>query len=251
MPELVELIRSRHALKSAWREVIAGKWDGHPSALTRFDDALEDNIDELREQLIEGTYRPGDLTDVTLLLGDKERTLHIPTARDRLVERTILEAIGPHVDPHLGHAAYAYRPGLGVADAVNQVALLRDEGMTHALRADVDDCFPSIPVGRAIPWLLDLLPDRSLDELIEALFGRLHAGPKGRGIVRGAPLGCALSPLLANVWLRPLDDALLKVGFPMVRYADDFVVPVHGVRGRGRSTLRRDCIEGTRHGHGG
>jgi RNA-directed DNA polymerase len=40
----------------------------------------------------------------------------------------------------------------------------------------------------------------------------------------GAPQGAVLSPLLSNVYLDPLDHHMSRLGFEMVRYADDFVV---------------------------
>src|SRR5690606_2390439 len=40
----------------------------------------------------------------------------------------------------------------------------------------------------------------------------------------GTPQGAVISPLLANLYLDPLDHAMAAAGFEMVRYADDFVV---------------------------
>jgi hypothetical protein len=42
---------------------------------------------------------------------------------------------------------------------------------------------------------------------------------------QGTPQGSVISPMLANVYLHPVDLALKQVGFEMVRYADDLVVP--------------------------
>ena len=41
---------------------------------------------------------------------------------------------------------------------------------------------------------------------------------------RGTPQGAVISPLLANLYLNPLDHEVAKRGWAMVRYADDFVV---------------------------
>lgn len=41
---------------------------------------------------------------------------------------------------------------------------------------------------------------------------------------RGVAQGCPLSPLMANLVLTSVDQALLRQGFPVVRYADDLVV---------------------------
>ena len=40
----------------------------------------------------------------------------------------------------------------------------------------------------------------------------------------GAPQGAVISPLLANIYLHPLDELMAASGYRMVRYADDFVV---------------------------
>ena len=40
----------------------------------------------------------------------------------------------------------------------------------------------------------------------------------------GSPEGAVISPLLANLYLDPLDHAMAAAGYEMVRYADDFVV---------------------------
>ena len=57
------------------------------------------------------------------------RLLHVPAVRDRVVERSVLAVLTPVIDPLLGPFSYAYRPGLGVADAVQAIAALRDEGL--------------------------------------------------------------------------------------------------------------------------
>ena len=40
----------------------------------------------------------------------------------------------------------------------------------------------------------------------------------------GTPQGAVISPLLANIYLNPLDHMMSELGYEMVRYADDFVV---------------------------
>jgi RNA-directed DNA polymerase len=40
----------------------------------------------------------------------------------------------------------------------------------------------------------------------------------------GTPQGAVLSPLLANLYLHPVDAALTETGCLVVRYADDLVI---------------------------
>ena len=107
----------------------------------------QQHLAELAAQLASGSYQPGKLTPVPLPRPDgKNRLLHVPSVRDRMVERSILAVLTPVIDPWLGPFSYAYRPGLGTADAVQAIALLRDEGLPWVARADFHDCFGSIPV---------------------------------------------------------------------------------------------------------
>jgi RNA-directed DNA polymerase len=41
---------------------------------------------------------------------------------------------------------------------------------------------------------------------------------------QGTPQGGVLSPLLANIYLNPLDHEMVKAGYHITRYADDFVI---------------------------
>jgi len=52
----------------------------------------------------------------------------------------------------------------------------------------------------------------------------LARGRGGLKPIQGTPQGAVISPLLSNIYLDPLDQAMAAQGFEMVRYADDFVV---------------------------
>lgn len=215
-------------LREAWSQVLANDAeDGELAAsIKRFEEDIDAEIEELVRDLAWGAYQPADLTEV-VLPDRKGRVLHIPTVRDRVVERAILDAVNPLVDPVLGPACYAYRPGLGVRDAVNQLARLRDEGLGWVLRTDVHDCFPSIPVALARRLFGALVDDPELLAVVDLLLARGYRGRKrGRRVMHGLAQGCALSPLLANLVLVQVDEALLGEGFAAIRYADDVAVAV-------------------------
>lgn len=224
---LLDNAASLGSLGAAWEDVASGT---NPTgevagSILKFGKRLEDNLNQLHDRLTSKTYTPAHLHQVIIPKPDGgQRLLAIPRVSDRVVERAVLNAVTPFVDPWLGPASYAYRPGLGVADAVQTVARLRDEGLSWVLRADVDDCFGSIPRPRAVRHLFTLLPDESLNELIERLTTRKVLTQRGLRDVSGVPQGTSLSPLLANLVLVDLDNALLDRGFPVVRYADDYTV---------------------------
>ena len=227
MGRLADAAFSVQSLMRSWEEVLAAdREDGELSAgVRRFEQNHEQEIGLLNAELAWDSYAPGDLSEVRLYSAEKVRVLHVPTVRDRVVARAILDAVTPRVDPVLGPAAYGYRPGLGVADAVQQVARLRDEGHPWVLRTDVDDCFPSVPVGHATRLFTALVDDEQLVAVMNALLGRLtRSQRRGRRVVRGLPQGCPLSPILSNLVLADLDSDLMAEGFAVVRYADDIVV---------------------------
>ena len=215
------------ALRCAWERVLKkDAQDGDLSdSVERFAEGVQERLEELAEELRAGTYRPSDLTRVVIPKKNGERFLDIPSVRDRIVERAILEHINPAIDPLLGATAFGYRPGMGVADAAQEVVRRREEGYTHVLRTDVHDCFPSLPVALLRRQLEFLIAEPEILAVVDLLLDRCTRFPgKGRGVFPGLPQGSPLSPLLANLALIPLDEALVDAGFPVVRYADDLVI---------------------------
>jgi CRISPR-associated protein Cas1 len=239
---LLDQVADPAHLAAAWEEVAAGKTASAPGAvrgdflgevggeswtsgIVRFAENADARLTRLAEALASKTYSPGPLTRVEIPKASGGiRELDVPRVADRVVERCLLNTVTPLVDPVLSPAAYGFRPGLGVADAVQRVAALRDAGAAWVLRSDVDDCFASLPVELALRRLRELLPDFSVEWLLAALFRRRTRTRRGMREVLGAPQGSSLSPLLCNLVLRDLDEALADSGHQVVRYADDFAV---------------------------
>ncbi|MCR6488393.1 CRISPR-associated endonuclease Cas1 [Amycolatopsis sp. OK19-0408] len=195
--------------------------------MRRFRDGVENRLAELSAQLLGGGYEPGVLTEVAITDTDGgERVLRVPAVRDRVVERSILGVLGPAIDALLGPGSFAYRPGLGVSDAVREVARLREEGFAWVLRTDVHDCFPSIPLERLSRSLSALIGDAELVAVVRLLLARQARRPGQRDLLapKGLPQGSPLSLVLANWVLEPIDERVRRAGFPVVRYGDDFCV---------------------------
>lgn len=241
MVTLFSRATSLAALKEAWKDVSERQEEARPESISRFAEDVDEKLEKLAEQLASGEYTPAPLWRVTIPKeSGEERVLHVPTVRDRIVERSVHDVIAPFVDPWLGPTSFAFRQGIGVADALQEVVKWRDAGFTHVLRADIEDCFPTIPRHTAVRMLKATLPDRSLDNLIDALVlhrtgNRVAPYPPNYGSRRrrtipdevpGLPQGTSLSPLTTNLVLTQLDLAMYGQGFPIIRFADDFVVPV-------------------------
>lgn len=227
MSRLADRAFGEEGLRRAWLDVLANDLaDGElGAAVARFQADADVELPRLVAALACGGYDPHDLVEVVVADSDKQRVLDIPAVRDRIVERSILREITPLVDPALGPASYAYRPGLGVVDAVQAVVTLREEGMGWVLRTDVDECFPTIPVGLARRMLGSLVEDAEVLRVIDMLLARCRIVPgRGRLSMRGLAQGCALSPLMANLVLARVDAHLMAAGFSVVRYSDDLVI---------------------------
>ena len=70
------------------------------------------------------------------------------------------------------------------------------------------------------------IADRPLLELIQRFLkqGVMESGKGWQPTEKGTPQGAVISPLLANLYLNPLDHLMARTGREMVRYADDFVI---------------------------
>lgn len=227
MSWLAEHAFSERSLGIAWKKVQKRESDDGnlaPSIL-KFQEDAEEKILRLSEALLDGSYKPYQFTEVDIETNGKERTLHIPAVQDRIVARAILATTTSRIDPLLGASAFGYRPGLGVADAVQAVVDAREAGLKWVLRTDVDDCFPSLSPDIAFERFTQAVHDTDITDVVEQLLGRTVGNGKMRGTtLPGLPLGCPLSPVLMNLVLVDLDDALNAAGFTVVRYADDIVV---------------------------
>jgi CRISPR-associated protein Cas1 len=227
MGALFEAATSVSALAEAWAELHADdEADGQLSPGTRrFAADAQERIADIAEQLASGIYRPQPLTPVTIVKDDGgQRQLSIPCVADRIVEKALAAVLSPVIDPWLGPSSYAYRPGLGVTDAVQQIARLRDEGLTWAAHTDIHNCFPTIDVARVRRLLGQLVTDADALNLVDTLLARPVATADGLRPGRGLAQGAPLSPTLSNLALEHIDGRLRNAGFPAVRYGDDLVV---------------------------
>jgi RNA-directed DNA polymerase len=102
---------------------------------------------------------------------------------------------------------------------------LLKSGHVHVVEVDIRGYFDAIPHGRLMAEVEKRVADGRVLGLIEAF---LKAGVMGEmagwEVEAGTPQGGVISPLLANIYLNPLDWLLAQAGLELVRYADDLVV---------------------------
>ncbi len=217
-------------LKRAWEKVRqkGGCAGVDRQRVAQFERTAEVGLARLHEQLREGTYVPQPVRRAWIPKpgSQGQRPLGIPAVRDRIVQGALRQVLEPIFEVDFAEHSYGFRPGRGAKDALRRVDTLLRAGHTWIVDADLKSYFDTIPQER----LLALMKARVADGRVLALVERfLRAGVleevKGwQPTWCGTPQGGVISPLLANIYLNPLDHQMAEAGYEMVRYADDFVI---------------------------
>jgi group II intron reverse transcriptase/maturase len=186
----------------------------------------EARLATLRDALASGRYQPLPLRLASIRKKIGLRTLLVPAVGDRVAQTAAAQWLSTRWNAAFDAASFAYRPGLGVHDALDRIVELRDEGFAWVFDADLRAFFDSIDHDRLLALLARSLSAGSpaLGWIESWVRGTVWDGVGLRRIVRGVPQGSPVSPLLANFYLHPFDVALRRHGLKLVRYADDFVV---------------------------
>lgn len=160
------------------------------------------------------------------------RPLGIPTVRDRALQARVKNALEPEWEAKFEIASYGFRPGRSPRDAIEAIFLTASKGRkTWIVDADIKGAFDNIDHDA----LLQAIQNFPARELVKQW---LTAGFMEKGVKHdtpaGTPQGGVISPLLANIALHGMEEALgvirdnysgyIKGPRSVIRYADDFVV---------------------------
>ena len=116
-------------------------------------------------------------------------------------------------------------PKARASSTTREVDRLIKEGYTHVVDADLQAYFDTIPHDALMVQVENRISDGRVLDLIRGwLKADILKGSEAWTPVQGSPQGAVISPLLANIYLDPLDRLMAEHGYRMVRYADDFVV---------------------------
>jgi len=215
-------------LEAAWRKVERNKGaagvDGQ--SIERFAAGAERYLAELHENLKNGSYRPSPIKRVDIPKGGGQtRPLGIPTIKDRIVQTALKMTIEPIFEVQFRPGSYGFRPGRSCKDALREVDRLLKEGYTHVVDADLKSYFDTIPHDRLMARVGETISDGRVLKLIDGFLKQEIMSDMARWLpTTGTPQGAVLSPMLANIYLHPLDLLMEQSGRRMVRYADDFVI---------------------------
>lgn len=209
-------------LRQAWEEVAANR--GMPGvddvSIRRWGRNWEERLVDLAAAVRANNYRPARLRQRWIpKAGGGQRRISVPTVTDRVLQRAVLQALTPLLDRRFLSCSYGYRPRRSLHRAVAKIISYRERGLAWVLDADIDGFFDHIDHELLLAFVRQDVPDAALVRLIET-WVKAYAGRSSRGI----PLGAVISPLLSNLYLHRMDCALMRGRWPLVRYADDFVV---------------------------
>ena len=226
---LIDKIHRPSTLAAAWAAVKrnGGTAGSDHQSIEDFEKDLAEEIARLSEALRTGSYRPRPIRRAYIdKPGSKEkRPLGIPCVRDRVVQGALRMVIEPIFENVFVSHSYGFRPRRGCKDALREVERLLRAGYTHVVDADIKAYFDNIP---HCPLMADIgcyIADGRVLELIgsflkqDILEDMTLWTPE-----KGSPQGAVVSPLLANLYLHPVDVAMADAGFEMIRYADDLVI---------------------------
>jgi RNA-directed DNA polymerase len=211
-------------------------------------------LDGLRDDLKAGRFVPRRVREKTIpKAGGKVRALGIPTTADRVVQAALKLVLEPIFEADFKPSSYGFRPKRRAQDAIAEIHHLGSPNRNYhwVFEGDITACFDEIDHTALMGRVRRRIGDRRVLRLVTAFLtaGVLSEEGLNRETTTGTPQGGILSPLLANIALSVLDEHFAskwealgpewtrakrrRAGHPvmkLVRYADDFVVMVHGTR---------------------
>ena len=225
---LMDKVYATRTLESAYRKVASNRGSAGVDQMTvqRYGRYLEQETLRLQKALRDGRYTPQAVRRAWIPKGDGEkRPLGIPTVRDRVAQTALRNVLEPIFEREFAEHSYGFRPGRSAQDALAQVTELLTQGYRYVVDADIRKYFDSIPKERLLLRVRERVADRQVLTLIEQYLNQeVLDGLERWTPERGTPQGAVISPLLANIYLNPLDHEMAGQGYTMIRYADDFVL---------------------------
>ena len=220
---LFEQVVSEANVDDAYRKTQLGQMKYKRGAL-RFAQNVTVNLKELREQVKDGIYHPGEYHSFKVF-EPKERLIFAPTFEDKIVQHMINNVLKDIYRPCFIFDSYSCIEGKGThacVERINQFSCIakRNYGPgVYLVKADISKFFYSI--NRDI--LKNLLRKKiQCSQTLNLLDTVIDSSPGDIGL----PLGNLTSQLFANIYLNALDQFCKRVlGLKYyVRYADDIII---------------------------
>ncbi|MCY1080746.1 reverse transcriptase domain-containing protein [Archangium lansingense] len=194
----------RETLEAAYLE--ARRKDGAPGedgeTFERIEETgREEFLARIAEELRTETYRPRPYRRREIPKeGGKVRVISIPSIRDRTVHGALRLVLEPIFEADFSDSSFGARPGRSAHEAIETVSRGLRQRRHRVVDVDLKGFFDNIRHDR----LLERVARRVQDDEVLALVKQFLKSTGEKGIPQGSPL----SPLLANIALNDLDQAL-------------------------------------------
>jgi RNA-directed DNA polymerase len=225
-------------------------------------------LEDLRAALKDGSFRPLPVRERKIPKpggSGKLRKLGIPCIADRVVQAALKLVLEPIFEAGFEPVSYGFRPMRRAHDAIAEIHQYGTQGYRWVLDADIEAAFDNLSHSALMDRVRARVKDKRVLALVKAFLkaGVLTETGGREDTHTGTPQGGILSPLIFNVAMSVLDEHLHRPwkpggsmhtsylrsrrrvkGLPrwrIVRYADDFVVLVHGTRADAEN-LREDVV---------
>lgn len=251
-------------LRLAWQRVARNRGKRTPGVdgltVRRVEQRIgvERFLDELRQRLRNGDYRPMPVRRVMIPKRGKPgqfRPLGVPTVADRVVQAAILHLLEPIFEAGFYPCSYGFRPKKSCRDAVehirNAIRPRKERSRTDrpsppyqwVIEGDIKGCFDNIDHHSVMQRVRRRIGDVKVCRLVRAF---LKAGVLANDAFlrseAGTPQGEILSPLLANIVLSAIEERyerfvvprLSRAGTPYVRPGNEIRKFRHRERMAGR-----------------
>lgn len=224
-----------HALRLVTRNGGAPGVDGQTiGSITARSASRQSWLEQRQKELQTKTYRPSPVRRVYIPKSNgSQRPLGIPTVKDRVVQMAVYLVLMPILEADFHPHSFGFRPKRNAHQALDTIVEALRSGRTEVLDADLTKYFDTIPHRQLLRAAARRISDGSVLRLLKQWL-RAPVVEEDQGGMRrvlpnrqGTPQGGVISPLLANLYLNPLDWAVNErcAGKPvLVRYADDFVI---------------------------
>jgi len=239
---LMEQVVCRRNMLAAYQRVVRNKGAAGVDGMTvdQLADFCKAHWEGVREQLLNGTYRPQSVREVQIPKPNGgRRTLGIPTVLDRLIQQALHQVLCPIFDPTFSQHSYGFRPGRSTHQAVKAARDHIAAGHRWVVDMDLAKFFDRVNHDVLMARVGRRVKDR---RVIVLIYRYLRSGMMTGGLIsprsQGTPQGGPLSPLLSNILLDDLDKELERRGHRFVRYADDCNIYVQSRRA-GERVLQR------------